>query len=78
MQVISVFGTQQSEVVKIRYINWKGAEGYRTIVPDRMWFGHTEFHPADQFILDAFDVEKGAPRSFAMRDIKEWEVIDVI
>jgi hypothetical protein len=30
-------------------------------------------HPEPQWILDAWDVEKGVIRSFAMRDIHSWE-----
>lgn len=31
------------------------------------------YHPEPQWILTAYDVEKGAVRGFAMKDIRAWE-----
>jgi predicted DNA-binding transcriptional regulator YafY len=58
--------------VKIVYDNWKGEVKIRTITPKKIWFGSTEWHPQEQWILDAFDEDKQADRSFAMADIIEW------
>jgi len=58
--------------VKILYTNFRGETGYRIIEPIKIWFGSTEWHKEDQYLLDATDIEKGALRNFAMKDIKEW------
>lgn len=52
----------------INYRNYRGEEAVRQIVPRRVWFGSTEHHPEPQWLLDAFDLEKQADRTFAMRD----------
>lgn len=60
--------------VKILYTNWKGITSYRNIVPKSVEFKSTEWHPEEQWILNAFDVDKQADRAFALKDIKEWGV----
>lgn len=59
-------------IVTIRYTNWKGETGVRRIVPQRVYFSSSEWHPEPQWIMDALDLEKGAERSFAIKDIHEW------
>ncbi len=61
--------------VRILYTNWKGETGYRTILPIRIFFGGNEWHREEQWLLEAMDVDKGQPRTFAMKDIHEWQVI---
>jgi hypothetical protein len=59
--------------VRILYTNWRGETGWRTIVPLRLDFCSTEWHPDMQWVLQAVDVEKRAERSFAMKDIHDWQ-----
>lgn len=58
--------------VKIVYTNYRGETGIRAILPIKIWFGATDWHPESQWLLDAIDVEKEASRSFALKDIKAW------
>lgn len=58
--------------VRIVYTNYRGETAIRLIVPERIHHGATEWHPEPQWLLDAFDVEKDATRSFAMKDIRAW------
>jgi hypothetical protein len=37
--------------------------------PIRLWFGSTEWHPAEQWFIRALDIEKGEERDFALLDI---------
>lgn len=60
------------KIVKILYTNWKGVTSYRNIIPESIEFKATEWHPEEQWILNALDVEKNAMRGFALKDIKEW------
>lgn len=54
----------------VEYTNWRGETARRTIIPIRMWWGETEWHPQEQWMLTAWDVEKEATRDFAWQDIK--------
>ncbi len=65
--------TIQVRMVTICYRNHRGEVANRSITPHDIWFGRTEWHPDDQWILEAFDHDKQAERSFAMRDILSWK-----
>jgi predicted DNA-binding transcriptional regulator YafY len=58
--------------VKLVYTNHRGETAERSVLPIKMWFGNTAWHGADQWLLEAHDVEKGETRSFAVRDIVRW------
>ena len=58
----------EAEAVTMTYRNWRGEVGKRTIVPIRVWFGATEWHPKPGWLLSALDLEKGAARDFALVD----------
>ncbi len=60
--------------IQIDYTNHAGIRQFRQILPLRLWWGSTEWHPEEQWILNAFDVGKSAIRSFAVRDINRWNV----
>jgi hypothetical protein len=59
--------------LRILYSNYKGVTAWRSIIPGQIRFAVTEHHPEAQWIMDAHDVEKDAARSFAMRDIQQWD-----
>jgi predicted DNA-binding transcriptional regulator YafY len=59
-------------VVIIRYTNYRGQTADRRIIPVCIRFGSTEWHPEEQWLLDAFDVDRGADRSFALKDVLQW------
>ena len=65
--------SDDAKTVRILYKNYKGETGWRLIVPETVRFASNEWHPQAQWLLDAFDLEKGAPRSFAMSEIREWK-----
>lgn len=60
------------KAIAIVYRNYRGETAERRIVPQRLWFGATEWHPEEQWLLDAVDLEKQASRSFALRDIQAY------
>lgn len=60
------------QTVMADYTNYKNERGTRTIVPRRIFFGKTEFHPEPQWLLEAYDWDKKADRTFAMKDIHSW------
>src|SRR5690349_10917823 len=61
-----------SAVVIIRYTNYRGETADRRIVPICIRFGSTEWHPEEQWLLEAFDLDRNAPRAFALKDVLEW------
>ena len=64
--------------VRILYTNWQGFTSYRNIIPKSIEFKSTDWHKEEQWILNAFDVDKQADRGFAIKDIKEWITDDMI
>lgn len=61
-----------AKIVQILYINWKGETAWRQIEPIELWYGHTQWHPEDQWLLKARDIKKDAVRDFAVKDIQQW------
>jgi hypothetical protein len=57
--------------LKVRYTNYRGETAVREIVPQEIYWGKTEYHPEEQWLLRVWDVEKGAERVYAFKDIKE-------
>ena len=62
----------EKQIVKILYTNYRGETTIRDIIPIKIWFGSTEWHPEENWLIDAYDLGKKANRSFAMKDIKAW------
>lgn len=52
------------------YKNWRGETSVRTVLPVKIWYGKTDWHPEEQWFMKAIDVEKGEERDFALIDIK--------
>ena len=60
--------------VTILYTNYKGETRYRDIIPKSVEFKATNWHKEEQWILNAYDLEKKDDRGFALKDIKECKV----
>jgi predicted DNA-binding transcriptional regulator YafY len=60
-------------IVTILYTNYRGETAYRRIVPKGLRFAATEWHPEPQWLLDALDLDRGAERSFTLKDVREWK-----
>ena len=58
--------------VHIKYKNWKDVVSFRMVIPNRIYYGSTEYHPEPQWLMEAFDCDKRELRTFAMKDIQEW------
>ena len=48
------------------YKNYEGKVQWRTILPIELWYGSTEWHPAEQWFIKAYDPTKDAQRDFAL------------
>lgn len=64
-------------IVQFVYTNHRGETEVRHIVPIRIRFAASEWHPQEQWLMDAFDLDRDAERSFALSDAREWEAYQV-
>jgi predicted DNA-binding transcriptional regulator YafY len=58
--------------VQIDYTNYRGERKEYRIKPGRIFFGHTDYHPEAQWLLEATDLDRQVPRTFAMKDVHGW------
>ena len=68
----------QGQEVFIVYKNWKGVVGHRKIRPINIWYGKTEYHPQEQWFINATDLDKSEERNFAIGDIMYWHNFSII
>lgn len=59
--------------VTFTYINHRGEKSVRLVRPTGFSFGSTQWHPEEQWLLHAWDLHKDSNRSFAMKDISDWD-----
>ena len=57
----------------IDYTNHRGERGRRAIAPIRIYHGSTAWHPEEQYLLDAWDMDKRADRTFALKNVHSWD-----
>lgn len=57
------------QVVRFEYTNYKGEKARRLVIPGRIWFGSTVYHTKEQWLLHAWDINKGEVRDFAWGDM---------
>ena len=62
--------TEYAHTLQFEYKNWLGKISKRKVIPYEVWYGITEFHKKEQWLLRAFDTDKNAERNFALKDIK--------
>lgn len=55
--------------IRFVYENYVGKIAVREAIPVRMTFGSNEWHRERQWMMEAFDLEHGAMRTFAAKDI---------
>ncbi len=65
---------QGRALVAIDYTNYRGERSTRRVRPRRLYYGQTMHHPELQYLMDAWDFDKDAERTFAMKDIHSWTV----
>lgn len=57
---------------KVKYKNWKGETAVRKIIPLSVFYGSTEYHKQEQWLMKVWDLEKGDYRTYALKDIQIW------
>lgn len=52
--------------VRVTYTNWRGETANRVISPVKIWFGATEFHPSEAWLLHCYDHGKADWRDYEL------------
>jgi predicted DNA-binding transcriptional regulator YafY len=55
--------------LKFDYVNWEGKRAVRSVKPIKVWYGKTKWHPKEQWMLKALDLEKNEERDFSLKEI---------
>lgn len=55
--------------IEFDYVNWRGERSHRRVEVDGFYFGSTEYHKEDQWLLKAYDIDRQEDRIFAMKDM---------
>ncbi len=58
--------------IKVVYKNYRDEVAERIIIPQKIFWGSTEWHKDEQWLLEVFDVERDTQRVYAMKDVIEW------
>ena len=62
--------------IEIDYTNWRGERAIRRIKPTgTMMFASSEWHPVQQWLIEAVDTDKNVVREFAMSGIHSWRQV---
>jgi len=60
----------EKDTITFTYKNYKGDFSERTVIPERIKYGYSQYHgPHDLCLLWAYDVNKEQYRDFAIKDI---------
>ncbi len=62
--------------IEFDYVNWKGLKSRRRMEVGELHYGSNEFHPEPQWLLDGYDLDKKAPRMFAMKDMSNVKRVE--
>ena len=55
--------------IEIVYKNHRHEIVFRSIVPVRIYWGQTSYHPKDQWLMEVWDVDKNAERIYALKTV---------
>jgi hypothetical protein len=61
-------GVSRHLSIRVNYRNYKGEVAIREITPRSIRFGATEHHPEPQWLMEVWDHDKDAERTYAMKD----------
>jgi predicted DNA-binding transcriptional regulator YafY len=56
---------------QIVYTNYRGDINERRIHPLKLYWGSNEYHPKEQWLVSAMDLDRNVIREFALNDISE-------
>lgn len=62
--------------VEFTYTNWKGKTAIRRAIFTSLYWGSNEYHTEPQFLVHGYDLDKKAPRTYALRDISNLKNVN--
>lgn len=68
---------KEDQKVTFTYTNWKGVTRQRSAILSRMFWGSNEWHPEPQWLVESYDLEERASRTFALKDMKNIRMLEV-
>lgn len=69
-------GYPNTHTVTFVYKNHRGEVSRRTVTPYELKFKTSQWHEVAQWLLEGWDHDKEAFRTFALKDISGWRPID--
>lgn len=66
---------EKNTKLRFDYTNWRGEKAVRTAQVQNFILGSNEWHPEPQILMEAIDLEKGATRFFAVKDMENIQII---
>lgn len=69
MTTQNIPSSQQKKEITFKYKNWRGDTAVRTVIPQNIWYGESQWHSGFQWFMRAHDIEKGEIRDFALADM---------
>lgn len=66
-------GIYPGAILSFDYTNHRGTTEHRVVTYIGLEFGSNEYYPQPQFLLRCFDPSRGADRSFAIANIRNWK-----
>lgn len=63
--------------VMLDYTNHRGERSWRRVKLGNAFFGTTNFHREPQLLINAFDYDRNAERTFAVKDIHEVKPVNL-
>lgn len=58
-------------IVECIYTNYRGETAKRRLRPQYLWQGKTQWHPQQQWLLRAIDLDRNVERDFALNDLTD-------
>lgn len=69
LDLVNRCGPDYEKIMRFGYTNYKGEYSVRDVVPKRMFFGESAWNAKPQYVMEAFDLDRQAMRSFALADM---------
>jgi hypothetical protein len=63
-----------AEVI-LDYTNHRGERSLRKVDAQAIRRGISPYHEGEQLLVEAFDLDKGLDRTFALRDVHRWQPV---
>ena len=72
-KAVAFNGIDLNKAIKVKYKNYRGEIGIRFIIPMEIYWGQTNYHLHDQWLVKVWDIDKNAERIYAFKDIESFD-----